>query len=516
MTRVQTDPAADTGSPRGAPPAGGGADEKKLGLLATALGFLMGGTAIGIIMAMAVGLERGFSKAGWRQPGWLGGDRPGRPSREELEERRAAAVADARYWAGQARQRARERRVARAEHRRRMREHVNNGRQGDKPVRPSRRGLGEFLGDGLRTSKAWYTLLDDKLARGNEKVNNAYGAIGRFGRSLWGFGTGLVEGVPEGWQHWKDQKAAGDPSICQDCAGPNDSTGKICFGCLDARYATDEQADEPPPCARCGGPNNSFDDTCFDCRRARPDDETGEAAPPDPQHVEPDQMNEEENPLLEEENPFLVPPITDEEISDWKHGMLGECDCPGNCRFQQPAPAGAESDPGPIKAQAWLGTPGELTSGPAGPAGEGDTMETGSGALAVPTTDGALASVGPQGQTNLDQLLERFRPLGPMLTKVEGSIDELSIEKQEILTRVGLIASLASRKGAPMIVQEVMEEARRVASALGAGIAEISLENTQAQELVIKALIGLEPARGGQDTLHGVGARGDINDRVDS
>lgn len=238
MTDTQTRPAASSGSPGAGTPA---STEKKAGMLAMLGGFLMGGPLGLVLMAAAVGIQQAFAKAGWDQPGWLGGDRPGRLTPEQVQARHAAAVAESRRWVAEARARAARRRADWAEHRRRMADWVDGGRSGDRPLRPARRGFGEFLGNSLRASKSWYTLLDDKLARGNEKVNNFYGRTGDFFRSLWGFTTGFLEGFKRGWNEQRNpaEPNAGDDDW--DRADDEEPTGQA------GPDSTTEHEPEPAP-----------------------------------------------------------------------------------------------------------------------------------------------------------------------------------------------------------------------------------------------------------------------------
>lgn len=510
MADTQTRRGASAGPPPAGSPASAG-DEKKAGLWATVLGFVLGGPVGGIVMAMAVGIEQAFAKSGWSQPGWLGGRRPDRLTPEQVAERRAQAVADARWWAGQAHRAAQERRAQWAAHRQRMREYEAGGRQGDRPKRPKRRNPIEFFGDAARTSKSWYTLLDDRIARGGTKAKNAYGVLSRFGRKSWLFGTGLIEGARLGWNrhrgHDTDRASSADGSpICPVCGGPNNSFDSVCHGCRQREHRQGQVSAGDLPDE--GSPLN-FDPP---------------PSSPGPDFDAGDPLGEEDD---DDDEPFDV--LTDEDRSRIRHEMFDECDCSGPCRFDGSAWSAAdfaamdESADGPLRAQAWVGeqpaiggSHPQLASGPAGPEGEGGSVETDEGALAVPTGDAAVGHVGPQGQTNLDQLLERFRPLGTLLTRVEEKTEELNNGKQEINNRVRYIAGLVAAKGAPIAVHEAMQEASAIAAELNAAIAEISVQTHFAQELALKALLGLEPVRGGQDRLHAAGASGDVNDRIGS
>lgn len=213
---------ATTPSPAPAPSAPGSgtpADEKVAATGMVALAFAMGGPIGGVVMALAIGLEQAFGKAGWDQPGWMGGKHP-TLSPQEIQQRHDDAVRRAQEYVAEARRQAEARGKEWAEHRRRMREYTEGGSTGQKPERPERRGAGEFLGDFFAASKHWYTLFDDKMAKGNEHVNNFYDKVGEFFRKLWNFVTGFGEGVKRGWEQYQNEQRKGQQSPDGDTDGP--------------------------------------------------------------------------------------------------------------------------------------------------------------------------------------------------------------------------------------------------------------------------------------------------------
>lgn len=446
MTTTTTRPEARTDAPGAGSP---GSAEKKAGLMATVLGFVLGGPVGGIVMAMAVGLEQAFGKAGWQQPRWLGGERPAALTPEQLRERHDQAVAEARQWVRDARQRAKAHDETWAAHRARVRDWVAAGRTGPKPERPKRRGLGETVGNAIAASKSWYTLFDDRMAKGNEHVNTAYDKIGNAARGIWRFGTGFAEGAKRGWDDYRDSKRPAEQDRVGDA--PVDPQW-FPFG------EQPEAADEAIP------------------------------AQADPAQ---EQVTEAE-------------PVTEDLPSD-------------------PEPiTGAEPEGAP-RTPIWVGTAtvgepvGALTSGPAGPAGttQGDNMTDNDAAVATATGTG-LAPRGPQGETNLDLLLQAFRPIGPLLANTETLTDDLDTERGEILMRVATIAALTAAKGAPLLVVHIMQEALATAAAISRGVTGIAVQNTMAQDLVIQGLQALDPARKGLADLHAEQASGDVLDRVGS
>lgn len=183
-----------TASPASSSSPGMTPEEKTAATGFTALGFLLGGPVGGIIAALAVGIEQAFIKAGWDKPAMLNHSRL---TPEEWAERRRRLAAEAEEYFREARERAAARAAAREAHRRKMTEYINNNREGDKPTPPGEavRNPWEFLKDFLAASKSRYRLLDEKLARGNEKITGIYPRIGQFFRDLWNFITGLIEGL---------------------------------------------------------------------------------------------------------------------------------------------------------------------------------------------------------------------------------------------------------------------------------------------------------------------------------
>ena len=205
-----------TPPPASAPGAGPSAEEKKAATGAVALGFALGGPVGGVIMALAIGIEQAFGKSGWDQPGWLGGDKPPTLTPEQIQERHDEAVRRAQEYIDNARAQAAIRNAAAKQHQQDVRDWVENGRQGPKPVRPEGRGTGEYLGNFWNASKSWYTLFDDKMAKGNEKITGTYPAIADFFRGLWNFLTGFVEGTKRGWEEYQQQKAEQDQQDLPD------------------------------------------------------------------------------------------------------------------------------------------------------------------------------------------------------------------------------------------------------------------------------------------------------------
>lgn len=200
---------APTTTPAPAPSASGSGtpdDEKAAAVSATLLGFLMGGPVGGIVMALAIGIEQAFGKSGWDQPGWLGGGKHPTLSPEEIKQRHDDAVRRAQEYVAEARKHAEARNKEWADHRKRVKDWTEGGSNGPKPTRPDRRGAGEFLGDLFGASKSWYTLFDDKMAKGNEHVNTFYGNVGEFFRKLWNFVTAFGEGVKRGWEQYQNEK----------------------------------------------------------------------------------------------------------------------------------------------------------------------------------------------------------------------------------------------------------------------------------------------------------------------
>lgn len=195
MSRINPDaPPRPAAAPGGAGPPG---DEKMAAGGFMIGGFLLGGPVGLVVAALAVGIERAFLKSGWEQPGWAGGERAPRLTPEELTARRQEAARMAKEFLDDLRARDAARKAAHDAHKQAMKDYVNNGRQGDKPVWDGSRNPQEFINDLWGASKAWYKLFDDKLATGNEKVNDFYGKAGNFFKNLWGFLTGFVEGYNE-------------------------------------------------------------------------------------------------------------------------------------------------------------------------------------------------------------------------------------------------------------------------------------------------------------------------------
>jgi hypothetical protein len=199
-------------SPASAPGAGPSAEEKTAATGAVALGFALGGPVGGVVMALAIGLEQAFGKSGWDQPSWLGGNKAPALTPEEIQQRHDEAVQRALDYIAGARAQADIRRAAAKQHQDKVREWIESGRNGPKPARPDGRSPLEFLGNFSKASKSWYTLFDDKMAKGNEKITGTYPAIANFFRDLWNFVTGFGEGVKAGWEQYQQEKAQQDTS----------------------------------------------------------------------------------------------------------------------------------------------------------------------------------------------------------------------------------------------------------------------------------------------------------------
>lgn len=198
--------ATDTRPPATAP-GGMAPDEKKAAVGFTVAGFLLGGPMGAVVAALAVGIEQAFARSGWDRPDWTRAHASMTP--EEVAERRRQYAEAAAEYLRQARERNAARRAARKAHQERMRTWFQDDDKGDKPDRPDMRNPWELLRDFFASSKAWYRLFDEKMARGNVKVNDGYAAIGDFSRHLWNFFAGLYEGTREGWrQYQEDQRRA--------------------------------------------------------------------------------------------------------------------------------------------------------------------------------------------------------------------------------------------------------------------------------------------------------------------
>jgi hypothetical protein len=205
-----------TPSPASAPGAGPSAEEKKAATGAVALGLALGGPVGGVIMALAIGIEQAFGKSGWDQPSWLGGDKPPALTPEEVQQRHDEAVRRAQEYIANARDLAEVRNAEAKKHHQDMKEWLENGKKGPKPERPPGRGPGEYLGNFFNASKSWYTLFDDRMTKGNEKITGTYPAIADFFRGLWNFITGFAEGAKTGWQGYWDEKNKQDEQHTPD------------------------------------------------------------------------------------------------------------------------------------------------------------------------------------------------------------------------------------------------------------------------------------------------------------
>jgi hypothetical protein len=184
-------------------------EEKKAAVKFTVAGLLLLGPMGGLVAALAVAVEQAFAKSGWDKPALFGGSTM---TAEQLADRRRQLAAEAEEYFRQAHARAAVRAAARAQHRERMSNWEKSNRDGDKPARADGlvRSPWEFLKDHLAASKAGYRLIDEKLARGNEKITGTYPKIGEFFRGLFNFTTGFVEGARAGWQQWQAERQAAE------------------------------------------------------------------------------------------------------------------------------------------------------------------------------------------------------------------------------------------------------------------------------------------------------------------
>jgi hypothetical protein len=235
-TATDTAPPASTSSPG----AGPSPEENKAALGVTVAGFLLGGPLGGILMAMAIGIDRAFGNSPWEKPG---------SSRAQLTpEQRAAqreqAIRDAEQSLADYRERAAARQADWDAHRQRVKEWVAQGREGDRPGRPDRRSPAEFLGEAARASSSWYKLLDDKLAKGNLKVNEFYAAVGEFFRNVANFVSDFFEGYREERQRQRDEAEGDRPDPDQETG--RDSEPEY-FWSWDDEDPTPEPLPEPLP-----------------------------------------------------------------------------------------------------------------------------------------------------------------------------------------------------------------------------------------------------------------------------
>lgn len=257
------------------------AEEKRAGALFTLFALMVAGPVGAVVAALAVGVEQAFARSGFNggvAPRWLGGgSRAARASaddgawrvrqvaraqreREFLADEKAAAAARSRSW---------------REHRAAVRAHTAGGSDGPKPQRPARRGIAETLGAWARQARARYAVLDDRMARGNERVNDEYyPRVRRAASGLWGFVTGFGAGVRQGWN---GHRGKGDPDAepeSADGAPDPEPDGK------DPEPSDDQPADDTDP-----GPDPAGDpevdlplddpaETAIDPGATAPDDTT--------------------------------------------------------------------------------------------------------------------------------------------------------------------------------------------------------------------------------------------------
>jgi hypothetical protein len=455
-TATENRPPASTGSPGGAP----ASNENAAAGVFTILGFALGGPLGGVLAAMAVGIERAFINSPWEQPSL-----PVRLSPEEREARRQQALAAAREHVAQSRARAQQRQAQWAEHRRAMREHLRNGGQGERPVRPGRRTPGEFAGDLARTSNNWYKLLDDKFARGNVKVNDFYDATGQ----LFGDLRNFVEDFWDGYHQERDrQRAAQEP----------------------------EPVEQPEPEAAI---------TDHPEQRSAPEEQTGRQPEP------------ETEPLREEPNPGRPPqePLGKEYTAWWSGEQRpGQHSGAEQAHSTKPEYSWGPERPGttePQVPQPML--PGQPSTEPAGSGGgalEGELMAA-DGSMVAP---GGAQHMGPQGTTNLDLLFEAFSPAASLLNAVAEQVTVLNAEHVVIRARIARITALAGQRGVPIAVFHALAEAEAADAALQNGLGQIALHNEMARELTDTALAALQPVADDQDQVHSEGASGDLLDRA--
>lgn len=448
-TATDSRPSTPTTASGGATP-----DEKKAAVGFTALGFLLGGPVGGVIAALAVGIEQAFIRAGWDRPDWTRLHASMTP--EEVAERRRLYAEQAAEYLREAKERRAARAAARKEHQERMKKWFENDKNGDKPDRPEMRNPWEFLRDFLAASKSRYRLFDEKMARGNEKVNDAYGAIGNFFRDLWNFFAGLVEGTREGWRQWKQDNS------------PHDGE-------------TPEQHEQPGGEETGQGPEYSW----------------GE-----PGAEQPNQEPAAELPKSDDESPAVDPPPVNPEPEP--AAGSGPATEPG------PTPLPNTEQPQPLPGPE----PVDTSTGPAGPEGspaiEGDVMT----ADGLPVSADVPAHMGPQGATNLDLLYESFAPAMPVLRSIPPQVGELRQRNLGVRQRVSYIAALSNTVGVPPAVASMVLEVYALIRAVEEGLLKVEEHHGTAEELTQEALAGLNPAAEEQSNIHAQGASGDALNRV--
>lgn len=132
---------------------------------------------------------------------------------------------------------------------------------------------------------------------------------------------------------------------------------------------------------------------------------------------------------------------------------------------------------------------------------------------ALPSGD-VEGHAGPQGETNLDLLHQAFAPASPVLSSVSEQVDELKRLALAVSSRIARISALCGVNGAPVVVYQMMTEARLLGGVVTNGLTEIDLNNEIAQELTDEALIGLLPAQDDLNTTRSEQASGDLYNRA--
>jgi hypothetical protein len=448
MTTAPTTPRPSTSGSGGMAP-----EEKKAATIGIGAAVLLGGPMGGIIAALAVGIEQAFSRSGWDRPDWTRIHASMTP--EAVAERRRRYAEEAEAYLAEARGRRDARRKAAEEHHKNMKDYIENGREGDKPDRPDMRNPWEFLGDFLGASKSWYRLFDEKMASGNEKVNNFYGATGNFLRDFWNFFAGLVEGTREGWRQYQEDKRQRE----QEAAGES------------------EQSDGEPD-----GENPDY-------HWGNPDDQL---PTPDPAAELPEG----------DERPAVDPaPETSDPEPATGSGPVPET---------EPMPLDGGGSPLPLPDA-------DPSTGPNGPAGnpalEGEVM-TADGSP-VPRSDADVpAHVGPQGTTNLDLLHAAFEPAQPVLRSIPPQVTALKMDATAVQNRLRYLAVLSNMTGVPLAAAQMIVEVHALINAVNAGLNGIDEHHATAMELTDEALIGLMPADQAQAETHAQQGSGDIYNRV--
>jgi len=117
---------------------------------------------------------------------------------------------------------------------------------------------------------------------------------------------------------------------------------------------------------------------------------------------------------------------------------------------------------------------------------------------------------GPQGETNLDFILQLFAPIPPLLASVERQLPDLQGSQRVVARRLHRIRSLAGIYPVPMVVWELLAEAGRMAQVLQRGLRLVGENNATAIQLGEQALVSLQPAQEHLQQVHREGASGEV------